>query len=83
MAMEIPVISTDIVGIGELVQPGAGILIPRQNPLALAEALKAIYVADAASRAEMGRRGRAVVDAEFNLLEGTRHLASLFRKAVD
>ena len=79
MAMELPVISTDIVGIGELVQPGTGMLVPPRDAGALAEALKAINAKGASSRAEMGQHGRAVIDAEFNLVKGTTHLAHLFR----
>jgi glycosyltransferase involved in cell wall biosynthesis len=41
MAMEIPVVSTDISGIGELVESGEnGFLVPEKNPPALAEALE-------------------------------------------
>jgi glycosyltransferase involved in cell wall biosynthesis len=82
MAMEIPIVSTDVVGFRELVKPGTGILVPPRDPLALAEALQTIHTADLSSRIEMGRRGRAVVEAEFNLLEGTRRLAGLFRESV-
>jgi colanic acid/amylovoran biosynthesis glycosyltransferase len=82
MAMELPVISTDIVGISELVQPGTGSLVPPHDPSALAEALRAIHAAGTSARVEMGGRGRAVVDAEFNLLKGTAQLATLFRENV-
>jgi colanic acid/amylovoran biosynthesis glycosyltransferase len=82
MAMELPVISSDIVGISELVQPGAGSLVPPHDPSALAEALQALHAAGTSSRAEMGRRGRAVVDAEFNLVKGTAELAQLFRETI-
>ncbi len=82
MAMELPVIATDIVGIGELVQPGVGILVPERDAVALAEALQAIQSASPSARAEMGRRGRALVDAEFNLVKGTVQLAHLFQDTV-
>lgn len=82
MAMELPVISTDTVGIGELVKPGTGILVPPHQPEALAAALQTIHTSDPSTRAEMGRRGRAVVDAEFNLIEGTTQLANIFRQRI-
>jgi len=82
MAMELPVISTDIVGIGELVQSGTGILTSPHDPFALAEALRQIHTASLSARADMGRRGRGAVDAEFNLPQGVRQLADLFRAAV-
>jgi glycosyltransferase involved in cell wall biosynthesis len=82
MAMQLPVISTDIVGISELVQPGTGILVPAHNALALAETLEAVHAASPSARAQMGRRGREVVDGEFNLVKGVAQLACLFREAV-
>jgi colanic acid/amylovoran biosynthesis glycosyltransferase len=82
MAMKLPVISTDILGIGELVQPGTGILIPPGNPVALANALQQLKAAGPEILAEMGMRGRQIVDAEFNLFKGTGQLAKLFREVV-
>lgn len=79
MAMELPVISTDIVGISELVQPNTGLLVLPHDPTALAKALHAIYNKNESERAEMGRQGRAVVEAEFNLIKGTAQLGNLFR----
>lgn len=82
MAMELPVVSTDVVGISELVQPGTGILVPPHDEAALADALQKIYNATPAERASMGRLGRTVVDTEFNLLTGTIQLAGLFRRSI-
>jgi glycosyltransferase involved in cell wall biosynthesis len=80
MAMQVPVVSTDIVGIGELVRPGTGRLVPPRDPVALSEALQTIWAAGESDRALMGRRGRDVIAANFNLLEGTRELVSLFQR---
>jgi colanic acid/amylovoran biosynthesis glycosyltransferase len=82
MALELPVISTDIVGIRELVQPGTGILIPPHDPAALAEALSMISIQGQPAAAVLGRKGREVVEKEFNLLKGTQELAVLFYQAV-
>ncbi|HSQ17942.1 MAG TPA: glycosyltransferase [Anaerolineales bacterium] len=82
MAMKLPVISTDIIGISELVQPGTGILVPAHQPSALAEALSTIAVQEKQTSARMGRKGREVVDREFNLLKGTQELAGFFCQAV-
>ena len=57
MAMELPVISTDIVGIGELVQPGTGILVPPHDPAALADALRAIAIQDRPAKHQNGTQG--------------------------
>jgi glycosyltransferase involved in cell wall biosynthesis len=79
MAMAVPVVSCQILGIGEIVRPKAGLLVPPRDARALSEALQTIYALSESDRAEMGRRGRAVVDADFNLLEGTRQLMALFQ----
>ena len=82
MAMELPVVSTDIVGIRELIQPGTGILIPPHDPPALAEAIREIAVMEPQAFASMGRKGRAVINHEFNLDKGTRQLAVYFSTTV-
>lgn len=82
MAMELPVVSTDIVGIRELVQPGAGLLVPPHDAKALAGALHYISLHDQPTRLKMGQAGRAIVTAEFNLLNGTKILANLFLGAI-
>lgn len=78
MAMAVPVVSCHVVGVDELVRPGTGLLVPPRDAKALAEALQSIYALSESDRAEMGRHGRAVVKADFNLLEGTRQLMALF-----
>lgn len=83
MAMAVPVISSRLVGIDELVRPGTGLLAPPGDAVALADALHTIYAFSESERAEMGRRGRAVVDADFNLLKGTRQLMTLFQQTTD
>ncbi len=81
MAMSVPVVSTDIVGIGELVRPGAGYLVPPKDPVALAGAIRSIYDKSPAARDEMGRRGRVIVEADFDVSKGTDVLAELFRQS--
>jgi colanic acid/amylovoran biosynthesis glycosyltransferase len=83
MAMAVPVVSCDIVGIGELVRPGTGLLVPPRDAAALADALQTLHAAGEFGRAEMGRRGRSVVGAEFDLHEGIRQLKVLFHNACE
>jgi glycosyltransferase involved in cell wall biosynthesis len=80
MAMGLPVISSDLGGIGELVRPEAGRLVPPRDAAALAAAIAALWSAGPAVRAEMGKRGRAIVAESFELLAGTRRLADLFQR---
>jgi glycosyltransferase involved in cell wall biosynthesis len=64
MAVQTPVVVTPEVGLANDVEAaGAGVVTPNDPPL-LADALRAL-LADKAKREEMGRRGRALVEARF------------------
>ncbi|HSL47017.1 MAG TPA: glycosyltransferase [Anaerolineales bacterium] len=82
MAMEIPVISTTIVGIPEMVQPGTGFLVPEKDAEALAEAIHKIYSLERPARIQMGKSGRAVIAEHFDLHKGVERLAVLFQHAA-
>ncbi|MFZ5917460.1 MAG: glycosyltransferase [Chloroflexota bacterium] len=82
MAMQVPVVSCQIVGIDELVRPGAGLLVPPRDAPALAEALQTFYSQSRQARAEMGRRGRAIVEADFSLHKGVRQLGEFFQQSA-
>jgi len=67
MAAGLPVISTRHSGIPELVQDGVtGLLVPERDPEALAQALRQLALSPE-RWAEMGRRGRAVVEQEYDV----------------
>ena len=83
MAVGLPVISTDIVGIRELVRVGAGFLVPSDDAKALAEALQRVHTMPPAERRAMGVRARDVVAREFELESGVRQLAVLFHSSAD
>jgi colanic acid/amylovoran biosynthesis glycosyltransferase len=78
MAMALPVISTNIVGIGELVRPEAGYLVPPNDAVALAEAIKAIHTAGHCARLKMGQAGRAIIAEDFDVFKGISRLADLY-----
>ena len=79
MAMELPVISTDILGLNELVKPDAGLLVPPNNPKVLAKAVQEIAGADVAVRRSMGKAGRNIVIKEFDVNNGIRRLSIFFK----
>ena len=75
----LPIISTDVSGIPELIRDGqTGCLLPPANPAALADAIAAL-AADPGLRAHLGQNVRALVEAEFNIEKSTVQLAGLFR----
>jgi glycosyltransferase involved in cell wall biosynthesis len=61
LAMEVPVVGTDEVGLPELVRPEFGRLAPPGDPAGLAEAIAGVLALPAGERASMGARGRAWV----------------------
>lgn len=67
MASGLPVVATDVGGNGELVEAGGtGILVPSENPAAMADALMC-YASDAALRHSHGLAGRHRVEQGFSL----------------
>ncbi len=61
LAMEVPVVTTDVGGMSELVRPGWGRIVPERDPQALAAALTELLTLPAAERARMGREGREFI----------------------
>jgi glycosyltransferase involved in cell wall biosynthesis len=66
MAMERPVVATDVGGTGEVVRHGhSGLLIPPKDPEALAAAVSEVLATPVRAR-EMGRLGRRIVEDGFS-----------------
>jgi glycosyltransferase involved in cell wall biosynthesis len=83
MAMELPVVTTDVSGILELVSDGeTGLVVRPGDPAALAAALEQLLLAPAARRAELGRAARAVIVERFDSLKTTRALKRLLDQAI-
>jgi glycosyltransferase involved in cell wall biosynthesis len=80
MAREVPVVSSDVIGLKELVRPEVGLLAPPRDPAALAEAMVALYRAGPQQQQAMGRAGRAIVENELAKEVGAARLAELIAK---
>ena len=81
MAMQLPVISTRHSGIPEAVIDGeTGVLVPPEDPVALADALEQLLV-DHAQRVMMGRRGRQAVTARFDVADNVEELLRCFQRS--
>ena len=77
MAVGVPVVSTDVSGIPELVRPGeTGTLIPPRDPPALAEAMAGL-LADPGEARRLARAARALLERDFDLWTTTRRLHAL------
>lgn len=78
MAMEMPVVATDISGVGELVKNDVtGMLVPEKDARALADAIRALRESPEVA-ARLGRRGRQKVVEEFDLRRNTEALSRRF-----
>lgn len=67
MSMELPVVSTDAGGIGEVIRSGKnGIACPVYDHIAMADALELFY-RNREMRASMGRQARKTIEAGHNL----------------
>jgi colanic acid/amylovoran biosynthesis glycosyltransferase len=76
MLTELPVVTTTIAGIPELVDADSGVLVPPGDVAAVADALQAL-AADPARRLELGRRGRATVLQRHGAAENAQRLRRL------
>jgi glycosyltransferase involved in cell wall biosynthesis len=66
MAMEKPVVATDVGGVRELVGE-AGVLVPAGDSLALANGMIALMQSSAEGQQKLGRAGRSRIAAEFSI----------------
>src|SRR5205085_1778652 len=67
LAMEVPVVATDEVGLPEVVRPGWGRLVPPRDAEALAAAIDELLALPVEVRAAMGRAGREWVRERFDV----------------
>jgi glycosyltransferase involved in cell wall biosynthesis len=82
MALGVPVVSTDVTGIPELVEDGrTGLLVPQRDCEALAGALDRI-LADRQAAQELAAAARQRVEREFDLHVNVAHLRSLLEEAA-
>lgn len=81
LAMELPVVCSDEVGLPELVRDEWGRLVPPADPPALARALGEMLGLDASEREAMGRRGREFVSGFASTDREAQKLAGLIREA--
>jgi glycosyltransferase involved in cell wall biosynthesis len=82
LARELPVVSTVVSGIPELVRPGeTGWLAPPEDPLALAAAIREA-LADPKEARRRARAGRELVAREFNARHNYRRMAACFQASL-
>jgi colanic acid/amylovoran biosynthesis glycosyltransferase len=81
MALGVPVVSTDVTGIPELVEHGrTGLVVPQRDPEVLAAAIRRT-LADPASARALAQAGRERVEQDFDLRRNVGGLRRLFEEA--
>lgn len=80
MAMQLPVISTTIGGIPEMVENGvSGLLVPPGNPQALTDAMLGL-IANPQKCSELGSNARKRVEARFDIQKNIIQYTALFKE---
>lgn len=75
---ELPVVATDVCGIGEVIRDGeTGFLVPQKDPVALARAVARV-ISDPEGGLRMARKGRLLVREEFDPERSSRALLRCF-----
>jgi glycosyltransferase involved in cell wall biosynthesis len=82
LAMEVPVVASDEVGLPEIVRPEFGRLVPPGDEAALAAALAELLALSAEERAAMGRAGRGFVKMHADSRRETEKLSELLCMAT-
>ena len=78
MAAGLPVISTPLAGVPEMVESGtSGDLVPEQDPIALAAAIARLFD-DRVRARKLGARGRDIAREKFSIEQSARQLRALF-----
>jgi colanic acid/amylovoran biosynthesis glycosyltransferase len=80
LAMELPVVTTPVSGIPELIRhEHTGLLVPERDAGALAGAI-ARLIADEALRRRLACNGRALVQREYDISQTARQMVELFKQ---
>jgi colanic acid/amylovoran biosynthesis glycosyltransferase len=82
MAMELPVVATDVMGVRELVDDGVnGILVRPSRPDLLADAIDRL-ASNADLRRRLGAAGRETVERDFNIHQSAAQIHAVFDQVL-
>jgi glycosyltransferase involved in cell wall biosynthesis len=82
MAMEVPIVATDVDGVGEAVVDGReALLVPPRNSGLLADRIRSL-LDDPALASQLCRAAREKVEREFSFASRMRHVESIYRKVM-
>jgi glycosyltransferase involved in cell wall biosynthesis len=82
MACHTPVVASDIPGVNSVMDIGkSGLLVPKENPEALADAIIRI-IGNPELIAQMGKRGRELVETKYDWPIISKEVEAVYRKAI-
>lgn len=82
MSLGLPVIATDVGGVGEVVLHGkTGLLVETENVAGLAAGMKCLYI-DRVLRENLGTAGRRLVEQEFNALAQAKKIQNIYNRLL-
>ncbi len=82
MAMEVPIVSTDVDGVKEAVtDQKEALLVPAQDSVALAAGIDRM-LNDKTLRERLARQARTTVETDFSFAHRTRTIENLYRKLM-
>jgi len=82
MANYTAVVASDIPGPNAVMEPGkSGLLVPKQNPEAIADAVNSL-LADPEKAKAMGRRGRELVETKYNWKNIVKQVISIYEEVL-
>lgn len=82
LAMEVPVVSTSVSGIPELIQDNiTGLLVPEKDVNALATAMLRL-AHDMPMQQQLAKNGRMLIEAEYDISKNAARLGSLFQEVI-
>lgn len=82
MACGNPVIGSDLGGISEQITPESGLLVPPNDPAALASSIDSL-LSNPQKIADMGKKGRQRVEMEYSIEKHYSVLMTVFRKLIN
>ncbi len=81
MSAELPVISTTVGGVPELVKPETGVLVPPSDVDSLTQAIQTMAL-DSSGRGRMGAAGRKLQVEEFSDAQMAQRIDSIYRSKI-
>ena len=83
LAMEVPVVSTPVSGIPELVQHGeTGLLVPERSASSLAATITRL-AQDKPLRQKLAQQGRTKVEKDYDITKNVSQLVELFQQVIE